>query len=158
MQGNCKTDAESYKADFMLQHQHFTALLDLFRLQPDQKSPELADLTLFLAHVAKSYPDELATFPQQLIDLLDKHGALLHPQLRTQLVQALILLRHKGLITPEALLPLCFRLFQCHDKQLKALLHGFIVADVKGFNSGGRNDRLNRSMQNYLYKLIEVCF
>jgi protein SDA1 len=77
-------------------------------------------------------------------------------QLRMQLVQALILLRHKGVITPDELLPLCFRMFQCHDKNLKSLLHNFIVSDIKNFNTGGRNDRLNRSIQNYLYKLIEV--
>ena len=156
LQNHCKRDAESYWAEFELQRKHYEALLDLFSLKPDQRSPELARLILFLAHVSKCYPEDLKSFPQQLMALLDTHGPSLQPQLRMQIVQALILLRHKGVVSPEELLPLGFRLFQCHDKHLKALLHSFIIADIKSFNAGGKNDRLNRSIQNYLYKLIEV--
>ena len=156
LQGNCKRDPESYQHDFDLQLKHFESLLELFLLKPGQSSSELSDLTLFLAHVSKSYPEQLEAFPQQLMDLLDKHASLLQPQLRLQMVQALVLLRHKDVLAPEQLLPLCFRLFHCQDKHLKALLHNFIISDIKAFNGKGCNHRLNRNIQNYMYKLIEV--
>jgi protein SDA1 len=156
LQSNCKRDPESYQHEFELQQKHYEALLELFSIKPDQSSPELSDLILFLAHVSKCYPAQLQGFPEQLIALLDKHATSLQCALRLQLVQALILLRHKGVVTPELLLPVCFRLFQCHDKHLKATLHSFIITDIKNFNAKGCNDRLNRSIQNYMYKLIEV--
>ena len=155
-QDNCKRDAESYRGEFELQRQHYAALLQVLKLKPEQRSPELGGLVSFLAHVSKSYPAELQDYPMQLSDVLETHGATMQPQLRGQMVQALILMRRRGIVSSQALLPLCFRLFECHDKALRATLHGFIIADVRSFNAGGRNDRLNRSIQNYLYKLIEV--
>lgn len=156
VQDNCKRDAESYRGEFELQRQHYAALLQVLELKPEQRSPELGGLVSFLAHVSRSYPTELAEYPAQLCGVLEKHGLVLQPQLRGQMVQALILLRRRGAVTSQTLLPLCFRLFECHDKALRSTLHGFIIADVRSFNAGGRNDRLNRSIQNYLYKLIEV--
>lgn len=156
LQGSCKQDPESYRADFELQHAHYRALFDLFSLKPEQNSKELGDLVQFLAHVSTSYPEALKDFPQQLIDLLDKQSVILHPSLRAQLVQALILMRHKNYVKAQHLLPLCFRLFKCQDKQLRATLHNFIINDIKGFNTNGKNERLNRIVQNYLYTLVNV--
>lgn len=65
-------------------------------------------------------------------------------------------MHRNGLVEAEALLPLCFHLFECHDKQLRVLLQSFIVADIRNLNSCSRNDRLNRRMQSFVYKLIEV--
>ena len=160
MQGNCKTDPDSYRSDFELQYRHFLALFDLFSLKPNQQSKELGDLVLFLAHVCKSYPDTLQTLPRQLCDLLDAHSMTLHGALRTQIVQALILMRHKNFMPPQELLPMCFRLFKCQDKALRTMVHAFIIGDIKSVNEKGRNDRLNRIIQNYLYTLVNVrtCF
>lgn len=130
--------------------------MELFALKPDQKSPEFADMVHFLAHVSKCYKEIIQPFSQNMFQLLDKHVDVLHPHLRMQLLQALMHMRHQGLIEAEALLALCFRLFQCQDKALKATLHSFIVQDIKLANSKGRNDRLNKSVQNYMYRIIEV--
>jgi protein SDA1 len=130
--------------------------MELFALKPDQKSQEFADMVHFLAHVSKSYKEIIQPFSQNVYELLDKHVDVLHPQLRMQLLQALMHMRHQGLIEAEALLALCFRLFQCHDKALKTALHSFIVQDIKLANSKGRNDRLNKRVQNYMYRIIEV--
>lgn len=130
--------------------------MELFALKPDQKSPEFADMVHFLSQVSKCYKDIIQPFSQNVYQLLDKHVDVLHPQVRMQLLQALMHMRHQGLIEAEALLALCFRLFQCQDKALKAALHAFIVQDIKLANSKGRNDRLNKSVQNYMYRIIEV--
>lgn len=158
MQNNCKRDPDSYRSEFELQWNHYQALMELFALHPEHKSPEFGDMVHFLSHVSKCYKEIIHPFSRNLRELLDKHAPVLHPQLRMQLLQALMHMRHQGLIDAEALLALCFRLFQCQDKALKAALHSFIVQDIKLANSKGRNDRLNRSVQNYLYRIIEVRF
>ena len=50
--------------------------------------------------------------------------------------------------------PLFFRLFRCQDKGLRQLLFRHIVADIKSANQRQRNERLNRSLQNFLYGCI----
>ena len=46
--------------------------------------------------VAGCYPAQSAAFPGQLISLLDTHYAAMSPSLRTSVVKALILLRHRN--------------------------------------------------------------
>lgn len=46
--------------------------------------------------VAGCYPAQTATFPGQLVSLLETHYAALSPTLRTSIVKALILLRHRN--------------------------------------------------------------
>jgi hypothetical protein len=128
----------------------------MLAIKPDSKCPELSHLITFLSHVSKCYSKELKAFPDQLSRILDEHGQVLPPPLRLHMVRALILMRHKGLVEPETLLPLCFRLFECHDKQLRKLLHSFVVTDIRSLNTGSRQDRLNRRIQSFMYKLIEV--
>jgi hypothetical protein len=49
-------------------------------------------------------------------------------KLRLCIVKALILLRSKGMVTPEATLPLFFKMFGIHDKVLRyALCLGFAL-------------------------------
>lgn len=50
--------------------------------------------------VASCYPTECAAFPQHLVDLLSNHYAILNPDLRKTMVQALVLMRNKDLISP----------------------------------------------------------
>lgn len=156
MQSNCKRDPESYRSEFQLQWSHFLALKDLFALKPSQKSPEFGDMVHFLSHVSPCYHEIAEPFSGCLVGLLDKHSVILHPQLRMQLLQALMHMRHRNVLEAEPLLELCFRLFSCHDKMLKATLHSYIIQDIKLANARSRNERLNKSMQNYLYRIIEV--
>lgn len=156
LQSNCKQDPESYRSEFQLQWSHFLALKDLFALKPSQKSPEFGDMVHFLSHVSQCYTEIAQQFSECLVELLDKHAAILHPQLRMQLLQALMHMRHRNVLGAETVLELCFRLFSCHDKLLKATLHSYIVQDIKLANARSRNERLNKSMQNYLYRIIEV--
>lgn len=111
----------------------------------------------FLAHVSQCYTEIAQPFSECLVELLDMHATILHPQLRMQLLQALMHMRHKKILNAEPILALCFRLSSCHDKMLRATLHSYIIQDIKLANSKSRNDRLNKSIQNYLYRVIEVC-
>ena len=108
----------------------------------------------FIAHVHGCYPDVTAPFVVDVTKLLDTHGPALDPPLRQSLVKALILLRNKQQLPATELLPVLFRLFRVPDKALRQLVFRHITADIKAANKRGRNDRLNRSVQNFMYSVL----
>lgn len=61
--------------------------------------------------VAQCYPEKLREYPQDLMDLLNRHGSILHKDMRLSFVKALVLLRNKNLLSPTALHKLFFQLF-----------------------------------------------
>lgn len=63
-------------------------------------------------------------------------------------------MRNRDLIPQITLLSLFFKLFQCNDKELRSLLHNHIVADIKNSNSKSKNNKLNKTLQNYMYKML----
>ena len=147
LQGKCKRDPEGYRDDVLMQLQHYNALHGLFMLKPGKDFKEFADLVGFLAQVAASYKRDIPAFHVGLVELLDKHYALLDPNLRRSLVGALILLHNRGSVTLGELLPLFFRLFRCPDKQLRLMIFRHIVSAVKSANKNKRDEGLNRSVQ-----------
>ena len=124
LQGKAKRDPEGYRDDVLMQLQHYNALHGLFMLKPGKDFREFADLVGFLAQVSASYKADIPAFHVGLIELLEKHYALLDPHLRRSLVSALILLRNRGSATAAELLPLFFKLFRCQDKQLRVMIFG----------------------------------
>ena len=54
-----------------------------------------------------------------------------------------------------SLLSLFFTLFRCNDKPLRQLLHNHIVADIKNSNTKAKNNKLNKTLQNYMYKMLK---
>ena len=155
LQGKCKRDPEGYRDDVLMQLQHYNALHGLFMLKPGKDFKEFADLVGFLAQVAASYKRDIPAFHVGLVELLDKHYALLDPNLRRSLVGALILLHNRGSVTLGELLPLFFRLFRCPDKQLRLMIFRHIVSAVKSANKNKRDEGLNRSVQNCLQAALK---
>ena len=98
LQNLIKRDSKSYEAEFLQQWRHFQSTLSIFCLKPDEDSKELCELVTFMSQVAQCYPDLTKDFSQQIVDLLKEHCTVLHPEVRKSLVQALILLRNKGII------------------------------------------------------------
>lgn len=150
LQGKAKRDPEGYRDDVLMQLQHYNALHGLFMLKPGKDFKAFADLTTFLAQVAKSYPRDMPEFHRPIIELLDTHYALLEPSLRRSLTSALILLHNRGACALGDLLPLFFKMFRCEDKPLRALVFAHVVAAVRRANKTKRDETLNRSVQNFL--------
>eukprot|EP00242_Pyramimonas_sp_CCMP2087_P017803 CAMPEP_0198213366 /NCGR_PEP_ID=MMETSP1445-20131203/28822_1 /TAXON_ID=36898 /ORGANISM="Pyramimonas sp., Strain CCMP2087" /LENGTH=521 /DNA_ID=CAMNT_0043887993 /DNA_START=119 /DNA_END=1681 /DNA_ORIENTATION=- len=155
LQGKIKRDPGGYKEEFLLQQRHYRALLEIFLLKPSKDSEEFADLVDFLSHVSGCYPEDSLTYADELIDLLEKNYAILDHNLRRALVQALILIRNRGRLAATKLLPLFFRLFRCADKKLRSLLFKHIVVDIQNSNKKHRDERLNRTIQNFLYTQLQ---
>ncbi|WIA37864.1 hypothetical protein OEZ86_014713 [Tetradesmus obliquus] len=154
LQANIKRDPDGYKDEFMLQYRHYQACLQLFQLKPSQDSKEFADCITFIAQVSKCYPTSTAGFAGELMSLLEEQQARLDAALRRSMVQALILLRNRNQLDPVLLLPLLFKLFRVNDKQLREMLFRHIIADLKAANQKGRNERLNRAVQAFLFNVL----
>jgi len=161
LQNLVKRDPSSYVDEFHLQLKNFHAELDILRLgagggaggnatfgqgSADGRE-DFKALTLFLAHVSHCFPVECAAFPGTLLSLLDTQADALDGDTRRTLVQALILVRNKGLVPPVPLLKAFFALFRVKDKLLREMLFSHIVADIKAMHAGhghkgqGRHDK-----------------
>eukprot|EP01130_Rhizamoeba_saxonica_P013639 TRINITY_DN5836_c1_g1_i1.p1 TRINITY_DN5836_c1_g1~~TRINITY_DN5836_c1_g1_i1.p1 ORF type:complete len:666 (-),score=149.47 TRINITY_DN5836_c1_g1_i1:1927-3699(-) len=97
----------------------------------------------------------MESFPDQVVELLELNAKLLAPNIRMVLVQCLILLRNRNLLSPTSLLSLFFKLFRCPDKRLREALHQHIVSDIKKCNKNKRNPTLNRTLQNFMYTMLQ---
>ncbi|KAJ2158777.1 Severe Depolymerization of Actin [Coemansia sp. RSA 552] len=158
LQNLIKRDPSSYKEEFEQQLQHFEASLAIFELKPDSEAKEFGEAIGFLAQVARCYPERSARFPGQLMDLVQRHYPVLDSELRRTIVQALILLRSRGVVSNVTVMPLFFRLFRCRDKKLRTLLYKHIVSDVKSANKGRHRDhKLNRALQGFMYTMLTAA-
>ena len=113
------------------------------------------DAATLLAHVTPCYPRELASFPMQLVQLLEAHHLTMHGHVRKELAHCLIMLRNRDLLSSVAANRLFFQMFRCKDKKLRAQLSKHIVTDVKNLNTGKTDNRTNKELQNFLYKMLE---
>lgn len=114
-------------------------------------------LITFLAHVSPCYPQYSQHYPQQLLNLLQKHYEVLDTTLRKTIVQALVLLQNRNMISRLVLLPVLFQLFKIQDKQLRQLLFSHIVNDIKRMNLKKVPGylKINTQLQNYMYTLLD---
>ena len=80
----------------------------------------------------------------------------LHKDVRKACVSALILMRNKGSIAPLKLMELFFRIMATvPDKSLREHLYKHLVNDIQNINKKGkRDDKVNRSVQSFLHRVI----
>lgn len=62
--------------------------------------------------------------------------------------------RPRAKLPAAELLPLLFRLFKVQNKALRTLVFRHITADIKAANKKARNERLNRSLQAFMYSVL----
>nr|CAG4640710.1 EOG090X030C [Eulimnadia texana] len=155
LQNLLKRDPTSYKDEFLQQYRHYQSMKLVFEMKPDEYNKSLEELVMFLAQVSHCFQEELAGYPQELMDVLQRHPTTLHPDMRKTFCRALILLRNKNLLAPTALLTLFFQLLRCPDKELRSFLHTHIVTDIKNVNSKAKNPRLNNVLQNFMFGMLK---
>ncbi len=155
LQNLIKRDPESYQEELDQQLRFFQSQLVVFRLSPADHNAPLSEVVMFLAQVAKCYPDKMADFPQILVDLLREKSVVLDPDMRMTFCRALILLRHRDLLQPVDLLKLFFELLKCPDKALRGFLREHIINDIKGVNAKKKDARLNSALQNFMFKVLD---
>ncbi|KPM11862.1 SDA1-like protein [Sarcoptes scabiei] len=146
-----KSDPSGYKQEFQQQYEHFKSLLDLFHSQSSSYDKTFIDLIMFLAHVCACYPDELSTYPNDLIKTLRLFSMNLHPEIRMTLVRALIFLRNKSLLAAEDLITILFEMLKCPDKKLRVMIREHILSDIKNINAKHKNHKANTFLQNFMF-------
>lgn len=81
----------------------------------------------------------------------------LHRDVRKSCVSALILMRNKGALEPLRLLELFFRIMAVvPDKALRELLYRHMVNDIKNINKTKRDEKVNRSIQSFLHRVVST--
>jgi protein SDA1 len=155
LQNLIKRDPAAYKDEFLMQKRHFDSELDIFKLRPTKESERFTELVTFMSHVAVCYKEECDNLAPSIMELLETHATILHTDVRAKLLQALIMLRNKGMIDPLNLIRLAFKLFSVNDKTLRLSLVEYIFNDIKTINHQKQNDKLNRSIQAFLFSIVE---
>lgn len=117
LQNLIKRDPDAYREEFLQQYSHYSSIRQLFESNPDEQAQNFRELVTFISHVclvnipsllnlmrshskvAQCYPKETAAFPSQLSKLLLESYTSLSPDTRKTLVQNLVMLRNKNVIT-----------------------------------------------------------
>lgn len=124
----------------------------------DQSGAEkFAELVGFMAQVANCYPAHTKTFPDELGSLLSANHTTLHADLREKLVQSLVLLRNKDVITSPDLLKVLFPILAATKaKALRAQVYTTIISELRNANAKTKNHRLNKTVQTVLFGMVEA--
>ncbi|VEN37145.1 unnamed protein product [Callosobruchus maculatus] len=154
LQNLIKRDPQSYHEEFMQQYQHLQNTIQVFSFSPQSPNKTLEDLVIFMAQIAHCYPKELESFPEQVVSILKKYNTILDSNTRMMLCKALVLLRNKNLIGPTDILELFFSLLKCQDRALRKFLENHLVTDIKNLNAKHKNNKLNTTLQNYMYMVL----
>ncbi|XP_022693010.1 protein SDA1 homolog isoform X2 [Varroa jacobsoni] len=75
--------------------------------------------------------------------------------MRLCICRALIMIRNKGLLEPLPILELFFGMFRVKfDKNLREFLKQHIVADIKNTNRRTKSTKLNNTLQNFMFTVL----
>jgi len=155
LQNLVRRDPDGYTEEVQRRLRHFQSLLAILEQQPGSSPPDFLPLLGFISHVAACFPTMMGDVPEGIGRLLDERYDVLEPAVRRAILQALVLLRNRGLMPPLALLQRCFRLFRCRDKTMRTRLYTYVVTDIKTANQKHRDQPLNRALQNYVIGILQ---
>ncbi|PFH47182.1 hypothetical protein AMATHDRAFT_77333 [Amanita thiersii Skay4041] len=156
LQNLIKRDPQSYKEEFLQQWNHYNSIRELFKVNPADRAGNLKELVTFISQVAVCYPHDTAGFPSQLASLLEDNYPLLCPETRKCLVQNLVILRKKDMMTSIELLKCLFPLLpRTASPSLRLFIRETILSDIRLANARTANHRLNRVVQAMLFGMVE---
>ncbi|VVT53945.1 uncharacterized protein SAPINGB_P003829 [Magnusiomyces paraingens] len=159
LQNLVKRDPSAYAKEFTEQYQHYESQRNLFLLNPAGDGCETESFLNsvgFIANVCSNFPTETAKFPEELSHILRTQHHQLPPDVREKLIQSLVLLRNKDVITPDTLIQVLFPvLVETTAKFTRAQIYSAIVSLLKAANHGAKNQKLNRTMQALLFNLLD---
>lgn len=180
LQNLIKRDPESYKEEFLNQYNHYLSLLRLVQHSPlafsasstssnnSNTAQSFKDLVTFVAQVAQCYPTETEGFAKGISDLIledvknigiggGEGGARgLGNEVRKAIVQNLVMLRNKDVISSIELLQTLFPLLPLiTSATLRSFIRSQILTDIKTSNTPHKNHKLNRVVQALLFGMVE---
>ncbi|KAG2158013.1 SDA1-domain-containing protein [Suillus bovinus] len=156
LQNLIKRDPAAYKEEFLQQWNHYNSIRQIFQINPDEQAQHFRELVSFISQVAQCYPKETKDFPSHLSTLLLENYGTLAPDTRKTLVQNLVMLRNKDVITSIELLRSLFPLLpRTTSSTLRAFIRKTILSDIRTANLRAKNHKLNRAVQAMLFTMVE---
>ncbi|KAH9044217.1 protein required for actin cytoskeleton organization and cell cycle progression [Lactarius hengduanensis] len=156
LQNLIKRDPVSYREEFLQQWNHYESIRQIFQINPAEQATHFRELVTFVSQVAQFYPAETSDFPSHLSSLLLGSYGSLPPDIRQSLIQNLVMLKNKGVVTSFELLKTLFPLLpRTTSSSLRAFIRRTILTDIKTANQRTRNHKLNRAVQAMLFGMIE---
>ncbi|KAK0441167.1 SDA1-domain-containing protein [Desarmillaria tabescens] len=156
LQNLIKRDPTAYKEEFLQQWNHYNSIRQIFQANPSEHAQQFRELVTFIAQVAPCYPKETTEFPSHLSTLLLENYATLSPDTRKALVQNLVMLRNKNVITSIELLKTLFPLLpRTTSSALRSSIRKTILSDIRTANIHSTNHKLNRAVQAMLFGMVE---
>ncbi|KAF5372978.1 hypothetical protein D9758_001786 [Tetrapyrgos nigripes] len=156
LQNLIKRDPVSYKDEFLQQWNHYNSIRLIFHLNPDEHAQHFRELVTFIAQVATCYPSETAQFPSHISSILLENYTMLSPDTRKSLIQTMVMLRNKNVITSIELLRCLFPLLpRTTSSSLRASIRKTILSDIRTANMRTKNHKLNRAIQAMLFNMVE---
>ncbi|KAK0502957.1 SDA1-domain-containing protein [Armillaria luteobubalina] len=156
LQNLIKRDPAAYKEEFLQQWNHYNSIRQIFQANPSEYAQQFRELVTFIAQVAPCYPKETEEFPSHLSVLLLENYATLSPDTRKTLVQNLVMLRNKNVITSIELLKTLFPLLpRTTSSALRSSIRKTILSDIRTANIHSTNHKLNRAVQAMLFGMVE---
>ncbi|KZT03454.1 protein required for actin cytoskeleton organization and cell cycle progression [Laetiporus sulphureus 93-53] len=156
LQNLIKRDPAAYKEEFLQQWNHYNSIRQIFQINPDEQAQHFRELVTFIAQVALCYPKETAEFPSHLSTMLLENYGTLSLDMRKSLVQNLVMLRNKDVVTSIILLKTLFPLLpRTTSSSLRAFIRRTILSDIRTANLRTKNHKLNRAVQAMLFGMIE---
>ncbi|ODV61945.1 Sda1p [Ascoidea rubescens DSM 1968] len=172
LQNLVKRDPQSYKEEFLQQYEHYYHLKNIIVLQEENNSESIQQFIVlidFVTAVSTCFPKETAEFPNDIKDLLLNSPQSLTSELREKLIQCLVTLRNKKVITSEELLLILFPLLSIYSssnkdtilhsnlnaKALRKQIYSNLITLMKSVNNGAKNQKINRLAQSFLFNLLK---
>ncbi|KAK9478389.1 SDA1-domain-containing protein [Lipomyces japonicus] len=158
LQNLVRRDPGSYKEEFLTQYRHYETQREILSVNPagfhDVES--FMDQVGFIAQVTVCYPVETNKFADDLAGLLAQHHVNLPADLRQKIVQSLVLMRNRGVISSERLIQVLFPLLPvATSKQFRKDIYTTLVRLLKHANKGSKAPKLNKAVQALLFTLLE---
>ncbi|KAI0075444.1 protein required for actin cytoskeleton organization and cell cycle progression [Panus rudis PR-1116 ss-1] len=156
LQNLIKRDPPGYQEEFLQQWNHYNSVRQIFQTNPDEEAQHFRELVTFIAQVAQCYPKHTKDFPSHISSLLLESYGVLSPETRKTLVQTLVLLRNKNVISSIELLKALFPLLpRTTSSSLRAFIRRTILSDIRTANIKTANHKLNRAVQTMLFGMVE---
>ncbi|KAG9015055.1 Severe Depolymerization of Actin [Tulasnella sp. 427] len=158
LQNLVKRDPISYKEEFLQQWNHYDSIRLLFEAKPDdaENTGRFRELVTFISQVCHCYKEETKEFPGQLSKLLMEHYGTLNNDLKRSMVQNLVLLRNKDIISSIDLLKVLFPLLpRTSSSELRSFIRTTILTDIKTANARHKAVKLNKAVQVMLFGMVE---
>lgn len=140
-----------------MQQEHYITLKDLYVQNPNatDKEEQFGDLIGFVAQMCTCYPEETKEFPMELEELLRSRHNELPALVKERIVQSLIMLRNKKVVTADYLVEVLFPILTTTEsKGLRSQIYSALISLLKTENQGAKNQKLNRKVQALLFTLL----